>query len=91
VFGTSSPRRQRVAAIVASFSIALAGAAWSGCGDDEEEEAVEAVNEALDQAEEQADEIGQQAEEAADEAGQQAEDAADEASQALEDAQDEAP
>jgi hypothetical protein len=86
---SGKPQRRfgrRALSAVAVLSIAATGAAWTGCGDDEEDE----VNEAIEQANEQAEEISQEAQEAAEEAQQQAEEATDEALQESEEAQQDA-
>jgi uncharacterized protein HemX len=77
---------RRALTAVAVLGIAATGAAWTGCGDDNEDE----VNEALEQADEQAQEISDEAEQAAEEAQQQAEEATDEALEQAQEAQDEA-
>ena len=86
-------RRRRFLTGVAVVSIAATGAAWSGCGDDDDEAVDEAINNANEQAEEiqgdvneALDEANEQAEEATDEALDQADEAQNEADQALEDA-----
>ena len=77
---------RRALTAVAVLGIAATGAAWTGCGDDSDDE----VQDAIDQANEQADEISEQAQEAVDEAQQQAEEAQDEALDEAQQAQDEA-
>jgi type IV secretory pathway VirB10-like protein len=95
----STQRRlgRRALTAVAVLSIAATGAAWAGCGGDDEDEAQQAideaqeqVDEAVDEAEQQAEEAEQQAEEAVDEAQQEAEQAEEEAEQQAEEAQQEA-
>lgn len=86
MFGTS-PSRRRAATIAVSASIALAGAAWSGCGDDSDE-VQDAINDASDQAQEAIDDASQQAEDAADEAQQQADEAQQQAEDAIDNAGD---
>jgi hypothetical protein len=60
-----TPRRfgRRALTAIAVLGIAATGAAWSGCGDDEEEEAEQAIEEAAEEVEEQGEEIGEEAEE----------------------------
>jgi ElaB/YqjD/DUF883 family membrane-anchored ribosome-binding protein len=70
---------------VAVLGIAAAGAVWSGCGDDSEDEVNEAIENANEQIESISEEAQQQAEEATDEALDEAEEAQDEAEQQLED------
>jgi chromosome segregation ATPase len=77
---------------IAVLSIAALGAAWSGCGDDEDEvndaienaneQIEEATDEALEQAEETQDEVQQQI----DEGQEEAQEAQDQAEQQIEDA-----
>lgn len=78
LFATSSARRRRVATVAATLSIALAGAAWSGCGSNEDQ-VTDAVNNALEDANQQADEISPEAQDAIDQASQDAQDAYDDA------------
>ena len=73
--GASSPRR-RAAAIAASVSIGLAGVAWAGCGESDEEQAIDEAQQQIEDATEQIDEESQQAiEDAAEQAGDLQEDA----------------
>jgi hypothetical protein len=84
----SRPRRagRRALAGVAVLAIAATGAAWSGCGDDEDD-----VNQAIDDVQQQAEDAAEEAGGQAEEAQQQAEEQIDEAQQQLEDAQEAAP
>jgi ElaB/YqjD/DUF883 family membrane-anchored ribosome-binding protein len=94
MFDIGTPRGRfgrRALTAVAVLGIAATGAAWTGCGDDNEDEVNEAINEANEQvesiseeAQQQAEEAQQQAEEATDEALDQAEEAQDDAEQQLE-------
>jgi hypothetical protein len=78
---SNRPRRaRRFLTGAAVLSIAAAGAAWSGCGESDEEQAVE---DAQEQINEQLDEASQQFEE---ETGQSADEAQDALDQAFEDA-----
>jgi uncharacterized protein HemX len=82
---------RRAGAIAAALALAIGGVAWSGCGDDEDE-AVDAANQAIEDAQQQAEETQGEVNEAlensdVEEATQDAEDAAN---QALEDAQQQA-
>ena len=96
--GTNTVRRRRFVAVVASASIALSGAAWAGCGDDEDdvEDAVneaientdEQVQDAIDAGQEQADEIQGEVDEALEENGVDTEDIEGQVDKAQEDAQD---
>jgi len=86
-------RRRRFLTGVAVVSIAATGAAWSGCGDDTEDEVDEAIENANEEAEEIQGEVNEAIEESTDQAnqaieeGQQdAQEAQDSADQALEDA-----
>jgi ElaB/YqjD/DUF883 family membrane-anchored ribosome-binding protein len=92
VFEASSVRRRRVATIVAALSIGLAGAAWSGCGDDDADEAQDKINQAVDEAQNEAEGLSDEAQDAIDEAQDQAdeavEEAQDDADDAVQDAQD---
>ncbi len=89
--GTSSIRRRRVATAAATLSIALAGAAWSGCGDDQADQVTDAASEAIDNAQNQADELSDEAQNAIDDAQQQGQEAQDAAEQAIQDAQQDSP
>jgi hypothetical protein len=77
-------------AIVAAGSLALAGAAWSGCGDDNADEAQDQVNEQIDDAQkeidEAADDAGVDADKLQDEIDEQVDEAQDQVDQAMEDA-----
>jgi uncharacterized protein HemX len=77
---------RRALTAVAVLGIAATGAAWSGCGDDNDDD----VNEALDNANEQLESISEEAQEQAEEAQEQAEEAGDEALDQAEEAQNEA-
>lgn len=78
--------RRRILAGLGVLAIAATGAAWSGCGDDDEEQA---VNDAIDQAQEAGEEAEEKANEAADDVGQEAEEAADELEQEADEAEQE--
>ncbi|MGI8461030.1 MAG: hypothetical protein ACR2OC_05240 [Solirubrobacterales bacterium] len=56
-------RRRRVLSGAAIFSIAATGAAWSGCGDDQEGEAQDAAEESSQSVDETTDEALQPVEE----------------------------
>jgi DNA-binding ferritin-like protein len=71
---------------VAVLSIAAFGAAWSGCGDDNEDE----VNDAIENANDQIESISEEAQQQADEAQEQADEATDEALEQAQEAQDQA-
>jgi uncharacterized protein HemX len=79
-------RARRGSALVASLAIAAFGLGAAGCGDNDEENA----NEAVDSVEQEATEAGQEAEDAAAKAKQEAEDAATEAEQEAQDAAEDA-
>lgn len=93
---SGTPRRRfgrRALTGIAVLSIAAFGAAWSGCGDDNEDEVNDAIENANEQIEEATDEALEQAEETQDEVQQQidegteeAQDAQDQADQQIEDA-----
>ena len=89
----SQGRRRRFLTGVAVVSIAATGAAWSGCGDDTEDQVDEAIENANEEAEEIQGEVNEaieestdQANEAIEEGQQDAQDAQDQANEALEDA-----
>jgi hypothetical protein len=78
--------RRRAAVVATSLSIAFAGAAWTGCGDDEAQKIQDQVSQQLEDAgvdsQEIQDQVNKQLEEAgtsAEELQKQAEDAADKA------------
>ena len=73
---------------VAVLAIAATGAAWSGCGDDNDDEVSNAIEEANSTASSISEEAQQQAEEAQQQAEDAAADAQDQAQEAQEDAQD---
>ena len=77
---------RRALTAVAVLGIAATGAAWSGCGDDNEDD----VSQALDEANEQLESISEEAQEQSEEAQEQAEEAGDEALDQAEEAQNEA-
>ena len=72
---------------VAVLSIAAFGAAWSGCGDDNEDEVNEAISNANDQIDEATDEALEQAEETQDEVQQQIDEGQEEAQEAQDEAE----
>ena len=78
--------RRRALSVVAILGIAATGAAWSGCGDDNEDE----VNEAIENANDQIQSISEEASQQAEEAQQQAEEATDQALEQSEEAQQDA-
>jgi hypothetical protein len=82
LLGNSSTRR-RVTTVVAAIAIGLAGAGWSGCGDDSGEDqanqAVDEAQQAIDDAQDSAENVPDEAQDAIDDAQQQAEDAIDDA------------
>ena len=90
--GTGSTQRlgRRALTGVAVLAIAATGAAWSGCGDDDEDEAQQAIDEAQEQVDEATEEAQQEVEHATEEAEQQAEEAQQEAEEALDEAQQDA-
>ena len=87
LFESGSVRRRRVAAIAASVAIGLSGAAWAGCGDDEDD-VEDAINEAVEAGQDQAEEIQGEVDEALDDAGVDGEDIEGEVEDAQEQAQD---
>jgi hypothetical protein len=66
------PVRRRILSTMGVVAIATAGGAWTGCGDDQADDAAQQINEAADQAQEQGQEA---AEEATQEANEQLEEA----------------
>ncbi len=64
---------RRALTAVAVLGIAATGAAWSGCGDDEVDEAQQEAEEAAEEGQEQAEEIGEEAQEQGEEIGEEAE------------------
>jgi flagellar biosynthesis GTPase FlhF len=70
--------RRRALAGIGIAAIAATGAAWSGCGDDEEE-AEDAANELIEQAQDQADQIQEDVQQGVDEAQEQAQEELDNA------------
>jgi hypothetical protein len=78
--GSTSPRfGRRALSAVAVLSIAATGAAWSGCGDDNEDEASSSASSIAEQANSTAQSISEGAQQQADEAQDQANQAIDEA------------
>jgi hypothetical protein len=73
---------RRALTVIAVLGIAAAGAAWSGCGDDDADEAEQEIEQAIEEGEEEAEQAGeeaeQQIEEGAEEAEQQIEEGAEE-------------
>jgi uncharacterized protein HemX len=74
-----APLRHRILVGCAALALGLGGAAWGGCGDDEENDAADQIDEAVENANEQAEELSEQAEQEAEEAGEQAEEELDQA------------
>jgi hypothetical protein len=68
--------RSRIVAALAALSIALTGAAWSGCGGGE------------DEADEQIDKVQKQVDEATEDAGSEAQEGIDKAQEKINKAQD---
>ena len=79
--------RRRLLSGLGVAAIAATGAVWSGCGDDDAEQA---VDDAVDEAQEAGDEAEEKANEAADDIGQEAEEAGDELEQEADEAEQEA-
>jgi multidrug resistance efflux pump len=79
------PLSRRILSAAGVLAIAATGAAWSGCGEDEADNAQEQINEAVDQAQEQGQEALEEGQEATEEATQEAKEQLDEAEQQLED------
>jgi uncharacterized protein HemX len=85
-----APYRRRILVGCAALALALGGAGWSGCGDDEGEDAADQIDEAVENANEQAEEFSEQAEQEAEEAAQKAEEEIEQAEEELDQAQEDA-
>jgi arabinogalactan oligomer/maltooligosaccharide transport system substrate-binding protein len=87
---TSSRLGRRALSVSAVLAIAATGAAWSGCGDDNDDEASSIIEQANSTANEALDQASSTANEAAEDAQDQVDEATDNANQAAEDAQNQA-
>ena len=81
---SGNSRRARLAA---ALVVAGLGIGAAGCGDDENDEAVQSINEAISTAQDQAESVQSQADEALEDAQDQAQSVQSEADEALDDAQ----
>ena len=79
---------RRVLSAVGVLAIAATGAAWSGCGDDAEDEANEIIDNAQEQVDEAVDAADEQSQELQDEVEQQVDEAQESAQDAVDAAQD---
>ena len=71
--------RKRIGALAASAAIAVAGVGATGCGDDELNDASQAIDQGVSDATDAADEAAENADEAAENAADDVTDAADDA------------
>jgi uncharacterized FlaG/YvyC family protein len=85
--------RNRIVAAIAALTIGLTGAAWSGCGGDDDE-AQDQVDEIQEQVEKKTEDAGEEAQEQIDKAQEQVEkkteDAGEEAQEQIDKAQKQA-
>lgn len=88
-----SVKQNRLLGLLAALTIALTGLAWTGCGDDENnndsQQVERSAEDAQGEGEEALDDVQQEVEGAGEEAQEKAEEAGDEAQKRLDDAKEE--